>query len=1022
MTSPARRSRGALAGLGATVGLGVLILGVPAALGAVVGWPLPHGLPRGSEISEALRDPSFIPDRFWIGAAAVVAWVTWLQVAGATLVELVAALAHRPTPNVALFVAPARGLARRLVSSATLVGMLATTRPALAQPAPRPPAVVATVPSAAAPPAAADAQGSPLGAASLGATRETTAVSSQPVHVVGTWEASRACLWTIAEERLADPLRWREIWELNRGRPQADGGVLSEPDLILPGWQLVLPADAVGVSIEQAPNATPATAAAEAPRAATGSGTALQPAGTAPVPATSVVTTPAPSVTTPAPATTAAPVPTTAVTAAPAPTAEASAGGEAAQTRAPELAGRPSPAGDTVFSKAGLRALHYGAMGLPVMAAGGLVLALNRRRRAQVAACRPGRDIRRPSPDLEPLERELRAIAADEASEWVDAAMRALAGDLAGSECPRLPEIVAVRPGDLGLEVLLGSADDEPPAGWEAVDGGFVWRLERRVDLAELQRRAAGQSSTSPALVSLGASPEGPVLVDLEALGALSVEGDPARVGAFLSGVALELLCAPWAQGVDLRLVGASEAVARNDGATCLDDADALVAELAALMEATRGSLGDHPSTLAGRLDPRSGDDWAPTLVVVARSGVAPPEVLERLATLTRVPGAGAAVVAPGPLVGARWRLHIEPDGRASLEPLGLSVHVAGVAEGLEVTQAGLDEAAIDGAATLLATAADVDDVAPVTELLPDVAPTPTAPRQPAEVWVAVLGPVEVTGWATPIRQRKKFAELVAYLATHPERPVPGERLHAACWPDQETATYASFKETMSRVRNHLGDDSRGRRHLPQAVNSAYSLGPHVGCDWIRFKELVAEAGHAAPAEALRLYGEALELVRGEPFADVAKGTYVWAWSENLVYEIELTVGRVASAMGQLALDLGDPERAMWASARGQLASPVQQSLFRVDMRAAAELGDTDGITRALQAATRAQHRVDPETELPAETVDLYRHLTGRRGRADGGRAASSSSRSGSELAFVSARGSVGPQREAELSSRSDRP
>ena len=541
------------------------------------------------------------------------------------------------------------------------------------------------------------------------------------------------------------------------------------------------------------------------------------------------------------------------------------------------------------------------------MAAGGLVLALNRRRRAQVAACRPGRDIRRPAPELEPLERELRAIAADEAVEWVDAAMRALAGALTESKRARLPDIVAVRPGDLGVEVLLASADDDAPAGWEATDGGFVWRLSRRMDLADLQRLGAGQSSTSPALVSLGASPEGPVLVDLEALGALSVEGDPARVGAFLAGVSLELLSVPWAMGVDVRLVGASDAMARNDGATCLDDAEGLEEELAGLMDATRDALGDRPSTLAGRLDPRSGDDWAPTVVVVARPGVAAPEVLERLATLTRVPGAGAAVVAPGPLVGARWRLFIEGDGTASLEPLGLAVHVAGVAEALEVSQAGLDEATIDGAAILLATAADVDDVAPVTELVPEVARTPAAPRQPAEVWVAVLGPVEVTGWATPIRQRKKFAELVAYLATHPERPVLGERLHAACWPDQETASYASFKETMSRVRNHLGDDSRGRRHLPQAVNSAYCLGPHVGCDWIRFKELVAEAGHAGPAEALRLYGEALELVRGEPFAAVAKGTYVWAWSESLVYEIELTVGRAASAMGQLALDHGAP-------------------------------------------------------------------------------------------------------------------
>ena len=595
-----------------------------------------------------------------------------------------------------------------------------------------------------------------------------------------------------------------------------------------------------------------------------------------------------------------------------------------------------------------------------------------------MAACRPGRDIRRPDPELEPLERQLRAIAADDAGEWVDAAMRALAGALTDSRDRRLPEIVAVRAGDLGIEVLLSSPDHEAPERWETADDGFVWRLDRGVDLVELRGLAASNASLSPALVSLGASPEGPVLIDLEALGALSVEGDVDKVAAFLAGVTLELACAPWAQGVDVRVLGASEAMANNDAVSCVTDAEGLEEELVGLMEATREALGERASTLAGRLDPRSGDDWAPTVVIVARPGAVPTEALERLASLTRAPGAGAALVAPGPLVGARWRLIVAADATASLEPLGLSVHVAGMPGGLEVSQVGLDEAAIDAAGALLGTAADVDDVAPLMALATD-GPRRRARAEKPEVWVSVMGAPEVTGWATPIRQRKKFAELVCYLATHDERPVPGERLHAACWPDQDTASYASFKETLSRVRKHLGDDSRGRRHLPPAVASAYRLGPYVGCDWSWFQGLVADAGRAGPEEALRLYREALELVGGEPFAGVVKGTYVWAWSEGLVYAIELGVAKAAAAMGQMALDHGDPEAARWASARGLAASPTQQSLFRVEMRAAAQLADSDGITRAMEAATRAQQSVDPETDPPAETVELYRHLMGRR-------------------------------------------
>ena len=70
------------------------------------------------------------------------------------------------------------------------------------------------------------------------------------------------------------------------------------------------------------------------------------------------------------------------------------------------------------------------ALGLPVFAAGGVALHLNRRRRIQVARHRPGRDMVRPDPELEPLERRIRAIAAAQASAWIEAALRVLGDEL----------------------------------------------------------------------------------------------------------------------------------------------------------------------------------------------------------------------------------------------------------------------------------------------------------------------------------------------------------------------------------------------------------------------------------------------------------------------------------------------------------------------------------------------------------------------------------------------------------------
>lgn len=48
-------------------------------------------------------------------------------------------------------------------------------------------------------------------------------------------------LWSIAEDKLKDPYRWKEIWSLNRGRAVAEGERLSTPGFIRPGWNLCLP-------------------------------------------------------------------------------------------------------------------------------------------------------------------------------------------------------------------------------------------------------------------------------------------------------------------------------------------------------------------------------------------------------------------------------------------------------------------------------------------------------------------------------------------------------------------------------------------------------------------------------------------------------------------------------------------------------------------------------------------------------------------------------------------------------------
>jgi len=82
-------------------------------------------------------------------------------------------------------------------------------------------------------------------------------------------------LWDIAERHLGDGLRYKEIYELNKDKVQLDGRKLELARLIQPGWQLVMPSDAVGIQrmpTQQAP-VTPAPGSSSSVGSQSGSDT-----------------------------------------------------------------------------------------------------------------------------------------------------------------------------------------------------------------------------------------------------------------------------------------------------------------------------------------------------------------------------------------------------------------------------------------------------------------------------------------------------------------------------------------------------------------------------------------------------------------------------------------------------------------------------------------------------------------------------------------------------------------------------
>lgn len=69
----------------------------------------------------------------------------------------------------------------------------------------------------------------------------------QPYYVVGPpVDGRREFLYDIAVKTLGDGNRYREIFDLNQGRVQPDGGRLTDVTDVRPGWVLVLPPDAKG--------------------------------------------------------------------------------------------------------------------------------------------------------------------------------------------------------------------------------------------------------------------------------------------------------------------------------------------------------------------------------------------------------------------------------------------------------------------------------------------------------------------------------------------------------------------------------------------------------------------------------------------------------------------------------------------------------------------------------------------------------------------------------------------------------
>ena len=798
----------------------------------------------------------------------------------------------------------------------------------------------------------------------------------------------RDTLWSIAEEQLGSAQRWKEIAALNYQRVQSDGGQLTADHWVRPGWELLLPGNGE--------TAHGGSRADTDPRS--------------PIDRTEITTTDPMATAVPA-GPLAAPVATVA------PSEQ--------QPKAANTASAPKPSMVPIAPIAPIAPVGAGIVGV------GVVDLVDRLRRVQQRHRTRGTRIRLPDPDLRHFEQRLRVGDGPEVLQSVDDALELFRRRTGEATCR--VRVLGVRVSDDTLELVVDAleAADSVPAPFARVPDAPIVTVPR-ADLASWARKHGAdsrQASSEPTLVTVGRSERSLVMVNLEGLGSLVVDGDRHQRDGVVRALALELATAHRAPRFDLVLVGFGAEMERFERVTATSDATPLIDDLSwgrirdsiLAGDAAGDSAGDAGGDASHMSMQRTTRDVATRsrdpLVVICGPDV-PEADVSALLELAQGGGRGIAVVATvasdevSTLPSGAHRLHAGADAQAGWLALVGDLVRPQVLATEEVAAVGaLLDSASDNA-TLLDVEFDDDGPvgAPPTStsvvrayahhtpttssavvILPSGASAPTAPSGTAggeqhppqgqntssrggarcvpagpEVEVSVLGPVEIRG-ASRQFTRAWALELVVYLAMRPNG-ASNELWATALWPERLMAP-SSLHSTVSVARRSLGKATDGSDHLPKS-HGRLALASTVGTDWERFQRL-------ADSDEIEQWRAALELVRGRPFDGLRSAD--WAILDGTSPAIESAVVDLSGRLSGAYLRAGDPRGAEWAARRGLMVSPYDERLYRMLLRSADAAGNPSGVESVMAELVRVvADEIEPIESVHPSTLALYRSLSRR--------------------------------------------
>ena len=971
-----------LKGFVALLAVLAIVGGVPYVLLRFFGTPWPEQMPSRDVLFSELSIETVL------GIIAVVIWIAWLHFVICLVAEAVAEIrGHGLSPRIPLG-GGSQSLARRLISTVVLIGAAASVS--------LPVANAVTTTHTGAPTVATATQDGDRG--SRDTFRQTEARSSilsgnqtKTTHTgVRTNSDDKGqvikytevrppqgrnydCLWDIAERYLGEGRRYKEIYELNKNKLQPDGRRLTNPDLILPGWQVRLPADAKGAGVHtvrvKIDHTTTGTTVSQGTKTTTSTGTKTS-TSTGTKTTTSTGTTTG-TKTQPGPGSRWSEQGTEAGSSISIGSATKDPGGKTVKPGEPGISVAPHVPGTTqsepgdpaaggtkvpepvpVAVDDGFDATQAGIYGFgATLLAAGLALALKRRRGW---AQGPGPK----AAGHRQTEIGLRLASDVPTAQFVDNALRQLGAEMTQANRP-MPKVVAALVTDRALTLVLDpyEAQSPPPAPWQIIADGTRWTLRR----AYAPTGEVTAPAPYPTLVTLGRNADGAtVLVDLDtANGIVSFGGvnNPSR--DVVGSLAVELATNLWSEGAHVSMVGfgddlSSLSPSRLSYWVRLDDAIAQVTRRteAQVQACGRRNVG---SVAEARMAYPDAALWGAEVIFV--SAPPSPEEQDQLNRLAADHRRTIAVVVVGDVISSPWRFVVDEKNEAVCRLLGLEVDAHSINPAQFADLVALFEAA----------ESDSLDKRRAEQDMPAYEFSTTDLSLPAPVEVDLLGPVEVDARGVIDDGRIQLStEIVAFLASQ-DYGVHPNVLAGAIWPRgiSEELRDSALEHTRRWVGvDAMYADESGRWMLNRSV---------VRVDWDVFRTLAKQA--TMMDDPRGPLSTALSLVHGPAWSNLPAGRYSWLAASGIERRMAEAVVDAALKLAEASLSHNDGGLARTALQTGLSFSPASEELWRATLRLASHFGTSADVTNVASqmyaALTRHGGPRGPEAETDALVDEL---------------------------------------------------